>query len=150
MQGDGTSRRLFWPLELVFVTTFVVGILGLIWFRIWSAESDGVDWVLLGIAVAAAVVLQLPRFTDLLRRGAIATQLEQAITRIDAIEKQLALIRAGLSAIAADGPIRADLQALARQLEAQGNGERDEIRALRTAVDELRASVEPIKKQRGS
>jgi hypothetical protein len=95
---------------MAFVTTFLVAMIGLVWFRIWNAESVTVDWVLLGVSVVLALLLMFPTFADLVRKGAVSE-------RLDAIDEKIGRIQSGLTALAA----ASDLKAVVKQLGPEGD-----------------------------
>src|ERR1700692_2568508 len=77
MPRDGTSWSVFWPLKMIFVTTFLASMIGLVWFRSRSGD-EWIDWILLGVSIGVALVMLFPtfacsvRFFALVRRGHVA------------------------------------------------------------------------------
>jgi hypothetical protein len=144
MPGERSWQSLSWPLKVIFATTFLTGILGLLWLEIGSWTAS-VSWILLGISIVAALMLLFPALADFWRNGpfsaglgrieaglrsvatgtdlnAVAKQLDATgpiCTKLDAIERKSAgldRIEAGLRSVATG----TDLNAVAKQLDATG------------------------------
>jgi hypothetical protein len=101
MPGDRIWQSVSWPLKVIFVATFLAGLIGLLWLRIGN-WTESISWILLGISLGVALLLLLPPLAEIVRRGAI-------VAGLDRIEKGMDSLAKG-----------ADLEAVAKQLEATG------------------------------
>jgi hypothetical protein len=141
-----TSGRIYWPLEVVFVTTFVAAIVGLSWKIFGSAGSEAAAWVLLGIAVGAALLLQVPGLTDFFRKGDVGAKLD-AINRELAADQQIQTrLKAIADAVATNSSISTRLETIASALNTDGEVRKriDGIPALQTAISQLQIKVDAL------
>jgi hypothetical protein len=141
-----TSRRIYWPLDVVFLTTFVAAIAGLSWKIFGSAGSEAAAWVLLGIAVGAALLLQVPGLTDLFRKGDVGAKLDAISRELAADEQIQTRLKAIADAVATDSSISTRLETIASALKTDGEVRKrvDVIPALHTAISELGTKVDAV------
>jgi hypothetical protein len=136
MPGDRSWQSVSWPLKVIFGITFLVGIIGLLWFRIGS-WTETISWILLGISIVAALMLLF--FADFMRKGAISVQLEATSTDLKAVAKQLE----------PTGVIGAKLEAIERKFDDHLNDVRKQLERLANLLDERTARLKTIKGQLG-
>jgi hypothetical protein len=77
-----TLQSVSWPLKLLFVTTFVIGMIGLLWLRI-GGWTETISWVLIGISIATALMLLFPTFAEIVRKGAITAGLSDVANKLE-------------------------------------------------------------------
>ena len=136
MPGDRSWQSVSWPLKVIFVTTFLAGIIGLLWFRIGS-WTETISWILLGISIVAALMLLFPTFADFVRRGAISAQLEATSTDLKAVAKQLE----------PTGVIGAKLETIERKFDDHLNDVRKQLDRFSSLLEERTARLKAIKGQ---
>jgi hypothetical protein len=79
-----TLNSVSWPLKVIFVVTFVVGIIGLFCRGIvpWAEPTS---WILIGISIAMALLLLAPTLADFMRNGAINAALNKVAERLNSL-----------------------------------------------------------------
>jgi hypothetical protein len=147
MPGDGRWQRVSWPLKTIFVTTFLAGIIGLLWLRIGN-WTDSISWILLGISIAAALMLLVPSFADFVRNGAITGGLD----RITECLRSVATA-SGLSAVATQleptGPICKKLADIEKKIDGRLDNVEKRLDQFSTLLGDRTARLQAVKAQLG-
>jgi hypothetical protein len=155
MRGDANWQSVSWPLKVIFVTTFLTGVIGLLSLRIGN-WTETISWILLGISIAMAIMLLFPTFADLARKGAISAGLNAICQRLDRIEIRLgalatsAEVKAVANQLESTGLICTTLVGIKKKVDADPNDIGKQLERLANLLDERTTRLKAIKGQLGS
>jgi hypothetical protein len=126
--------KLVWPLQLIFIATFAGGFGGLLWIAFGQQSERALFVWMFAVGLGVAILLHLPGFVDLLRRGALTTNLDSTLQSLQTISGQLTALEPALTTLQPNGAVPTNLSSIAAQLAANG--------PVRTSVTETASAIQ--------